>query len=83
MNTNASTSKINLPSPSGTMSVKIEANAATVDITVPENTEAKVNVTTNVGTLNIGSRFIKEGNYYVTKNYINVSDHIELRLGLM
>jgi hypothetical protein len=80
LNTNASTSDINLPSPFGIMSVKIEANAATVDITIPDNAQAKVEVTTNVGTFNIDNRFIKEGNYYMTKNYNNASDHIELEI---
>jgi hypothetical protein len=80
LNTNASTSEINLPSPSGTMSVKIEANAATVDISIPDNAEVKVNATTNVGTLNIDSRFIKKGNYYITENYEGASDHIELEI---
>jgi predicted membrane protein len=62
------------------MSVIIEANAATLDITIPDNAEAQVDVTTNIGTLNIDNRFIKEGNYYKTKNYNEASDHIELEI---
>jgi hypothetical protein len=80
LNTNASTSEINLPSPSGTMLVNIEANAAALDITIPDNAEAKVDVTTNLSTLNIDNRFIKEGNYYITKNYNNASNRIELEI---
>lgn len=75
---NASTCKLKLPSPNGMLNTAIKANAATLNITIPDGAAARISASSTVAIFNISSRFTKEGNYYVTDNYDGAKDRIEL-----
>jgi hypothetical protein len=77
---NAGSCDIKMPSPSGTMKVTVKANAASVDITIPDGAAARIQATSNVATLNVNNRFIKSGNDYVTANYDTAMSRIELTI---
>jgi len=77
---NAGSCNIDFPSPRGTVVAAIKANAANVDISFPSDAAVRIQAKTNVGSLEIGSRFIKQGNEYVTKNYEGAADRFELEV---
>lgn len=74
---NAGSCDMTLPVPSGIMPVNITDNAASVDISIPDDAAARIHATTNVGNLNTGNRFIKQGNDYITGNYEGAANRIE------
>ncbi|MBN1368013.1 MAG: hypothetical protein JW967_08815 [Dehalococcoidales bacterium] len=76
----ASSCELNLPTPDGMLNTVVKANAATVNITIPEEVAARIQATSNVATLHISSRFFKNGDYYVTDNYDIATDRIELTI---
>ncbi len=77
---NAGSCDLELPVPNGVVETIITANAATVNISVPDNAAAKIQASSTVATLNVGSRFTKQGNDYVTSNYDTAANRIELNL---
>jgi hypothetical protein len=80
IDTNASSSNVSLPSPTGVLSATIKANAASMEISLPDDAAARIQATTNISTFNVNPRYIKQGNYYVTQNYINAANRIELEI---
>jgi len=77
---NAGDSSIDFPSPRGVVRATIEANAANVVISLPDDAAVRVQASTSIGSLDVNSRFIKQGNDYVTTNYDGASDRIELEI---
>lgn len=77
---NAGSCNMNLPEPSGIIPVKVTDNAASIDITIPGDAAAMVHATTNVGSLDLSSRFVKQGNDWMTPNYNNASNRIEFQI---
>lgn len=77
---NASSCNLKMPSPSGILEATVKANAASVNITIPDNADARIQASSNVATLNISNRFIKRGNDYVTANYDDATNRIELTI---
>lgn len=77
---NAGTCNIDLPAPVGVVNTNLKANAANIDISLPSDTAVRITATTNVGSLEISNRFIKQGNVYVTKNYDGATDRYEIEI---
>jgi len=76
----AGTCNIDFPSPAGVVDTKIKASAANIDISLPSDAAVRIMATTNVGSLEVDSRFIKQGNVYVTKNYDGAANRIEMQI---
>ncbi len=80
MDINAGSCDLKLPVPNGVLETQIKANAASVSIDIPDNAAARIQASSNIATLNVGSRFNKRGNDYVTSNYDASTNRIELIL---
>ena len=77
---NAGTCTLKLPPPNGTLNAVVRANAATLSITIPDGAAARINPSSTVATLSMSSRFTKNGDYYITDNYDEALDRIELTI---
>jgi hypothetical protein len=77
---NAGSCDIKLPAPSGILTGIIKSNAASMNLQLPAGAAAKIHATTNIGSLDIDSRFTKNGSDYTTKNFEQAADRIELTI---
>jgi len=77
---NAGNVDLSLPDPGGTIPVTVKANAAHVVIDLPDGAAARIQGSANVGSLDIDSRFTKEGNDYFTQNYDRSTNRFELEV---
>jgi hypothetical protein len=78
---NAGSCQVTAPSSSGTTHVKITANAANVEVTVPAGVAARISLDTNVSGIDIDkSRFPQSGDYYMSPDFATSSSQLELEI---
>ena len=77
---NASSCGIVLPPPYNEIQCSIVANAASMEITLPDDAAARIQSATSLGSLDVDKRFIKMGDLYVTPNYDDTKDRYDLSI---
>ena len=78
---NAGSCQVTAPSSAGTTYIKITANAANVEVTVPAGVAAKISLDTNVTGIDIDkSRFPQSGDYYMSPDFATSSSQVELEI---
>ena len=67
---NAGDCKVTAPSSAGNTSIKIDANAANVEVTIPTGVAARIQLDTSVTIIDIDkSRFPQSGDYYMSPDF--------------
>jgi len=72
---------VTAPSTAGTSDIEIEANAANIEVTIPDGVAAKIQVDTNLSILDVDkSRFPQQGDYYMSQNFVSAENQVELEI---
>jgi hypothetical protein len=75
----ASATELSLPAGEGTTRVKIEAGAASVDIRIPPEAEARIRWEGGLSSLTVdGSRFNRSGSTYETNGFAAAADKLDI-----
>jgi len=73
--------KVTTPSKAGTSDIEIEANAANIEVTIPDGVTAKIQVDTNLSALDVDkSRFPQQGDYYMSPDFVSAENRVELEI---
>ena len=77
----ASKGTVYLPKPVGTTRAAIKAGAADIDLIVPKGAAARIAVDSGLSRVNVDAdRFTQSGGFYVTRNYDQATDRLEITL---
>ena len=72
---------VTTPSRVGTSDIEIEANAANIEVTIPDGVAAKIQGDTNLSVLDVDeNRFPQQGDYYMSQDFVNAENRIELEI---
>jgi len=78
---NAGNCKVDMPYPQQAIQASVKANAANVEIIIPEEVAARIETETNVSALEIAEgRFSKKGNYYISPDFEEAESRIYLKI---
>jgi len=78
---NAGNCKVTTPSSAGATYIKINANVANVEVTVPAGVAARIKLDTNVTNIDVDrSRFPQSGDYYVSEDFGISGKQVELEI---
>jgi energy-coupling factor transporter transmembrane protein EcfT len=78
---NAGDCKVTAPSSAGTADIKIDANAANVEVTIPTGVAARIQLDTSVTIIDIDkSRFPQSGDYYMSEDFGTSGNQVELNI---
>ncbi|MBA7688510.1 hypothetical protein ES703_96993 [subsurface metagenome] len=73
--------KVTVPSKAGTSNIEIEANAANIEVNIPDGVAAKIRVDANLSALDVDkSRFHQQGDYYVSQDFVSAENRVELEI---
>ena len=71
--------RVTMPSSAGTSNIEIEADAANIEVIVPDGVAAKIQVNTNLSVSDIDkNRFPQQGAYYLSDNFDTAQNRIYL-----
>ena len=72
---------VTTPSSAGTCDIEIEANAANIEVTIPDGVAAKIQLDTNLCALDVNkSRFPQQGDYYMSQDFVSAENRVELEI---
>jgi len=72
---------VTTPSTAGTIDIEIEANVASIEVTIPDGVAARIQVNTNLSVLDLDeSRFPQQGDYYMSQDFISAENRVELEI---
>jgi len=72
---------VTVPSRAGISDIEIEANAANIEVTIPDGVAAKIQVDTNLSVLDVDeSRFSQQGDYYMSQDFVSAENRVELEI---
>jgi hypothetical protein len=72
---------VTTPSRAGISDIEIEANAANIEVTIPDGVAAKIQVDTNLSVLDVDeSRFPQQGDYYMSQDFVSAENRVELEI---
>jgi hypothetical protein len=78
---NAGDCKVTAPSSGGNTSIKIDASAANVEVTIPTGVAARIQLDTSVTVIDIDkSRFPQSGDYYMSPDFGTSGNQVELSI---
>ena len=81
LNINASTCKLKVPSSTGIALVYIEANAANLEVNIPDGVCARVRTNVHLSAFGIDEeRFPKKGDYYISDDFWRAERRVELEI---
>ena len=81
MKTGASSTNLKLPAAAGLTYLKIEAGAASIDITVPEGVAARVEAEHGLASVDVDqTRFPKTGGVYQSVDYEKAPNKVDIRI---
>ena len=73
--------KVTTPSEAGICDIGIEANAANIEVTIPDGVAAKIKVDTNLSALDVDkNRFPQQGDYYMSQDFVSAENRVELEI---
>lgn len=79
--TGASSTKLKLPAAAGSTYFKVEAGAASMDITVPDGVAARIEAEAGLASVKVDeSRFPKGNGYYQSPNYESAENKVDIRI---
>lgn len=76
--TGASATDITLPAAAGFTAAKIKSGVASVKIHVPSAAAARIHVQSGLSGINVASRFVRDGENYVSSDFATATNKIEL-----
>lgn len=77
----AGNSKVNMPASAGMTNAYIKANAANLEVSIPDGVAARIDVDTNLTALHINeSRFPRKGGYYISGDFETAKNRLELQI---
>jgi hypothetical protein len=72
---------VTLPSLAGTTNAYIEADVANVEVTIPDEVAAKIQVDADLSAFDVDeSRFPRKGDYYMSRDFESAQNRIELEM---
>ncbi len=72
---------VTTPSSPGTSDIKIKANAANIEVTIPDGVAAKIRLDTNLSALDVNkSRFPQQDDYYMSQDFVSAENRVELEI---
>lgn len=72
---------VQMPSAAGVTYATIKANITNLELTIPENVAAKIKIESALATVEVDeSRFPKRGDYYISPDFENTLNRVELEL---
>ncbi len=71
---------LKLPARAGSSEALIKAGAASIDVAVPQGVAARIQVTSGISSVNVGSRFPRSGGVYESPDYATAQNRIDIRL---
>jgi len=72
---------VTTPSKAGTSNIEIEADAANIEVTIPDGVAAKIQVDTNLSVLDVDeNRFPQQGDYYMSQDFVSAENRVELEI---
>jgi hypothetical protein len=81
LDVDAGNCRATMPSTTGVSYVKIEINAANVEVVIPEGVAAKIHLDSNVSVCDIDEdRFSRQGDYYISPDFDTASNRLELEI---
>ncbi len=79
MDVDAGNYRVTMPSSADTSNIEIEADAANIEVIVPDGVAAKIQVNTNLSVSDVDkNRFPQQGAYYVSDNFDTAQNRIYL-----
>jgi hypothetical protein len=77
----AANCKVTMPSSTETVNAYIDIDAANLEVDIPDGVAAKIQADTNLGSFDInGSRFTKQGDYYISEGFDTAQNRIYLEI---
>jgi hypothetical protein len=78
---NASSGTLTLPASAGNAFVSPDMDVSNLEITIPKNVAAKINIDNNVSVVTIDrNRFPKQGEYFISPDYESAPNGVELNI---
>lgn len=71
MDIGASSLDLKLPANAGAAKAAVKAGAASINITIPQNVPARIQISAGLSSINVDSRFRKSGSAYQSADYTN------------
>jgi predicted membrane protein len=78
----AGNTTVALPEKPGLMTAEIDGGVGNVTLRVPDGVQARINVDSGIGNVDVDSRFTKQGDNYVTSGYDSATDRIDVALDM-
>jgi hypothetical protein len=78
----AGNTTVALPEKPGRMTAEIDGGVGNVTLRVPDGVQARINVDSGIGNVDVDSRFTKQGDNYVTSGYDSATDRIDVALDM-
>lgn len=75
-----STVSVIFPTISGTATVDIDNGTGSIDLAIPSSVEARIRASAGIGSVNVDSRFSKDGNTYTTSGYQSGKNRLDITL---
>ena len=73
--------KVTMPSSTETVNAYMEVDVANLEVDIPDGVAARIQAKTDLGSFNIdGSRFQKQGDYYISEDFDTAQNHIYLEI---
>lgn len=81
INTGASNTEIKMPASAGHTNAVIKAGAASINVSIPENVAAKIQIIGAISSVNINAqRFPRQADVYVSSDYESAVNRLDLRV---
>ena len=81
LDVDAGNCKVTMPSSAGTTHAYIKADVANVEVTIPDEVAAKIQVDTDLSVFDVDeSRFPQQGDYYMSQDFESAENRIELEI---
>lgn len=81
LSVDAGNCKVTMPSSTETVNAYMEANVANLEVDIPDGVSARIQANTDLGSFDIdGSRFQKQGDYYISEDFDTAQNRIYLEI---
>jgi N-terminal domain of toast_rack, DUF2154/LiaI-LiaF-like transmembrane region len=71
---------VTMPANAGATSAEIDGGTGSITVTIPESVEARVEVDSGIGNVDVDSRFEKRGDVYVSNGYDTATNKLDLNV---
>jgi hypothetical protein len=74
--------EVTVPEQAGVTTARIKGGVGALKLTIPDGVEARINVDSGLGGVDVDSRFRKEGDVYVSEGYAGATNRVDLNLSV-